>query len=89
MTTITKQLADALRASISSIAYAVDALQAPEKCAMREDLQTAREALAAYDAFMLGVAEAHSDVTTHVGPDLIEVYDEGRAFMLGGAEARA
>lgn len=50
MTTITDKLAAALRASVASVQYAVDALQAPERCAMREDLQSAIEALAEYDA---------------------------------------
>lgn len=84
MNSISKKLADALR-------EALDTLDAVRSCAEYEahsivdllDRKPAREALAAYDAFMLGVAEAHSDVTTHVAPDLIETYDAGRASVRG------
>jgi hypothetical protein len=32
------------------------------------------------NAFLLGIAECHSNVTTHITGEFIEVYDEGRAL---------
>lgn len=50
----------------------------------------ADEALARYDAYQLGRAEAGSDVTTSVSASLIEDYDAGRAAARYDAErARA
>jgi hypothetical protein len=49
MAAIVPRLADALRASVKSLELAVQWSQAPNRCAMREDLNTARETLAEYD----------------------------------------
>lgn len=47
---LTDKLAAALRASVKSVEYSAMVLQAPDRCAMREDLANARQVLAEYDA---------------------------------------
>ena len=47
---IPARLADALRKNVKSVVYALQVLQAPERCAMRQDLETARAVLADFDA---------------------------------------
>ena len=37
-----------------------------------------RTQMSALKAFLLGITEFRSDLTTHYGPDLIETYDRGR-----------
>lgn len=84
MKTITDKLADALRTIDEHCQTGLNSSVYSHWCAALEDsMRVSREAIAAYDAFMLGVAEAHSDVTTHVSPDLIETYDAGRASVRG------
>lgn len=87
MNTITDKLADALRTIDEHCQTGLNSSVYSHWSAALEDvMRISRDALAAYDAFMLGVAEAHSDVTTHVGPDLIEVYDQGRASVRGAED---